>query len=303
MSDILISGGTGEIGSLLVERLSREVRVRVLGRSYEKSERIRNLVERNAIDFVACDITDTTSLRRIGALPGVTKLIHLAALVKDSRDVLHESRDLIETNVLGTIGLLGILPNVEELYLSSTCAVYGLTSGSAATEAHPTRPEGLYGLSKLIMENTARLYCEDRQIGLSVLRISSVFSPSTFNVHTRRAINVFSDCIRKGTSISIDGDGNSTRDFIYVKDVVDGLQWALNRRKFGVYNISSGRPHSLNDVVNVLMHVADKRVPVTHKPSGIQESDYCYDNSKAIGEGFSPAYDLERALREVYFED
>ncbi len=302
MSDVLISGGTGEIGSLLVERLSREARVLVLGRNYEKSERIKNLVERNAIGFVACDIADRESLRKVGALPSVTRLIHLAALVKDSRNVLHDCRDLIETNVLGTIGLLGLLPNVEELYFSSTCAVYGQSSGSAVTEAHETRPEGLYGLSKLIAENTARLYCEDRKIGLSILRISSVFSPSTHNVNTRRAINIFSDCIRKGAAISINGDGESKRDFIYVKDVVDGLLWALNRRKFGVYNISSGTPHSLNDVVNVLMRVADKRVPVIHRPSSVQERNYCYDNSKATGEGFAPAYDFAKALNEVYFE-
>jgi UDP-glucose 4-epimerase len=148
-----------------------------------------------------------------------------------------------------------------------------------------------------------RLHCEDRKIGLSVLRISSVFSPPSLNFNARRAINTFSDCIRKGTSISVNGDGNNKRDFIYVKDVVNGLQWALNNRKFGVYNISSGTPHSVNEIVHLLMKVAGKRVDVMHKPSSAQEPDYCYDNSKALGEGFSPAYDLEQALKEVYFEN
>jgi UDP-glucose 4-epimerase len=302
MSDILISGGTGEIGSVLVERLSRDARVRVLGRNYEKSERVRNLVARNAIDFIACDIADKESLSRVSALPGVTRLIHLAASVKDSHDVLRDCRGLIETNVLGMTGLLGLLPDLEELYFASTCAVYGLPSGSAVTEAHQTRPEGLYGLSKLIAENTARLYCEDRKIGLSVLRISSVFSPSTLNFNARRAVNIFSECIRKGTPITINGDGNNRGDFIYVKDVVDGVQWALGGRKFGVYNISSGTPRSVNEIADLLMRVADKRVDVIHKPSSTHAPDYCYDNSKARREGFSPACDFEAALREVYFE-
>jgi UDP-glucose 4-epimerase len=303
MPDILVSGGTGEIGFLLVERLSHSARVLVLGRNYEKSERIKHLVERQAVEFIACDITDKESLDRVGPLSGVTKLVHLAASVKGSKDVLHDCRDLIEANVLGTVGLLSLLPNLEQICFASTCAVYGLTSGPGATEAHPTRPEGLYALSKLVTEHALRLYCEEKKIGLSVLRISSVFSPSKLNFNTRRAINIFSERIRKGAAISINGDGNNKGDFIYVKDVVEGLLWALNNRKFGVYNISSGHARSVNEIVDLLMQVAGKRVEVTHAPSSRHEPDYCYDSSKARGEGFSPAYDLPKALAEVYFEE
>jgi len=289
---ILITGATGEIGSCLVKELSCENLLN-LGRNKERLEKLGN-------KYVQCDLNDLNQLKtNIKLFEDVDCLIHLAANVKESKNVLENGAEMIENNIFSTVNLLKFLPNLKKIIFPSSCSVYGIfSSNEKVDEKHVANPEGIYAASKLATENLLSIYAKNKGIELCILRISSVFSPKEYSLNVGRAINIFAENISQNKTIKIIGDGENKRDFIYLKDVVLAIKWSFD--KTGIYNISSGKSVSVNEIVKILKNIANKEVEITHESSLFKEPNYKYISTRAKKSGFIPKYSLNEALREVY---
>jgi UDP-glucose 4-epimerase len=230
-------------------------------------------------------------------------LLHLAALVKDSKDVTCDAKQIIENNIFGTINILKVLPRLKHIFFSSTCSVYGKITKSdhrQVNEFHSTNPEGLYALSKLICEKLLKMYCEDNKIKLCILRISSVYSPFDYLRNSKRAIQIFAENIKGGKDIVIFGNGQNKRDYIFLEDAVDGIIWSMNTLREGIYNISSGKAVSINKIAKMLLGISGKDINIFHEKNSSQDDVCCYSSKKALNEGFLLKYNLRSGLKRVY---
>ena len=289
---ILISGGTGEIGSFLAEKLYDRYNVVLLGRKIQ-SDRINKLVRQGKIAFVEWDITKKYINKM--EIPDIDCLIHLASYVKESRDI-NDAKDLIEANVFGTANILRSLPNLSRVVFASSCSVYGIGKGQF-DENCLTKPHGYYAASKLAAEKMLGLHCEDNNIKLCILRISSVYSPLDYCFNSKRAIQIFAENIKKEQLITIFGNGTNKRDYIFLEDAVDGIIWGMNQQ--GIFNISTGEPISLNKVIDILSKISGKEARIKYIKN-FKQHDYNYSSNKAFKLGFSTKIPIEVALKIVH---
>ena len=292
MNKILITGGTGEIGSFLAEKLCDRYNIVLLGRTI-KSDKINKLVQLGKIAFVERDITKKHINKT--AISDIDCLIHLAGTVKESRDI-NDAKELIETNVFGTANILRLLPNLSRIVFASSCSVYGIGKGQFDEDCL-TNPAGYYAATKLAAEKMLGLHCDDNNIKLCILRISSVYSPLNYCFYSKRAIQIFAENIKKGELITIFGNGTNKRDYIFLEDAVDGIIWGMNQQ--GIFNISTGKAISLNKVVDIFTKISGKGVRIRYIKN-FKQLDYNYSPNKALKFGFSTRIPIEVGLERVY---
>ena len=292
MKKILISGGTGEIGSFLAEKLYDKYNVVLLGRKI-KSDRVNQLVQLGKIAFVEWDITKKNINKN--QLSDIECLIHLASYVKESRDI-NDAKELIEANVFGTANILRSLPNLSNVVFASSCSVYG-SEKNQFDENFLTKPDGYYAASKVAAEKILELHCKDNNIKLCILRISSVYSPLNYSFNTKRAIQIFAESLKKEQTITIFGNGKNKRDYIFLEDAVDGIIWGMNQQ--GIFNISTGEPISLNKVIDILSKISGKKAHIKYIKN-VKQPDYSYSSNKAFKLGFSLKIPIEVGLNRVY---
>lgn len=292
MKKILISGGTGEIGSFLAEKLYDKYNVVLLGRKI-KSDRVNQLVQLGKIAFVEWDITKKNINKN--QLSDIECLIHLASYVKESRDI-NDAKELIEANVFGTANILRSLPNLSNVVFASSCSVYG-SEKNQFDENFLTKPDGYYAASKVAAEKILELHCKDNNIKLCILRISSVYSPLNYSFNTKRAIQIFAESLKKEQTITIFGNGKNKRDYIFLEDAVEGIIWGMNQQ--GIFNISTGEPISLNKVIDILSKISGKKAHIKYIKN-VKQPDYSYSSNKAFKLGFSLKIPIEVGLNRVY---
>ena len=214
---ILVTGGAGFIGSHIVEYFHERAEVRVL-------DNLRTGFKRNLLpfknDFIRASILERESVRR--AMHGVDFVFHLAAMVS----VQESMQNPVECNRLNTIGTLIVLEEaarakVKKFVFSSSAAVYGDNPATPQSETVCPKPRSPYAVTKLDGEYYSGLFT--REIGLSTvcLRYFNVFGPRQNPKSSYAAVvPSFVDRAIKNQPITIFGDGEQTRDFIFVSDVV-----------------------------------------------------------------------------------
>ena len=245
----LITGGAGFIGSHLVQRfVDVGYQVSVLdnfstgNRSY-----IQNLIDEKKISLIVGDVTDAKVCDEI--TKGIEVVVHLAAHVS-----VQESRAKPEltqqTNVVGTFNMLQacIKNQVRRFINISSSAVYGDLDQLPVTENSPTIPTSLYGSTKLTQENDARVFSKLYGLETISLRFFNVFGPrQSSNSSYAAAIPAFIKNALNHEPSTIYGDGQQTRDFIYVLDVVNAIEAAVEapRAEGQVYNVGTGNKISI----------------------------------------------------------
>lgn len=263
MNTFLVTGGAGFIGSHLVDGLlSAGYAVKVLD---DLSTGSRENLAPEA-EFVEGDIGDSKALAH--AMTGCSGVFHLAAIAsvdKANKDWLGTHR----TNLSGTIAVLdearrrGRLPVV----LASSAAVYGEGSNDPISEDFPTNPISAYGADKLGCELHARVGTLVHGIPAIAFRFFNVYGPRQDpNSPYSGVISIFASRIASGQSIILHGDGEQSRDFIYVADVVRHLlagMECLQRegvRGAGLFNVCTGRPTTIKSLARQLGEVLGKEV-------------------------------------------
>ncbi|MET0344299.1 MAG: SDR family oxidoreductase [Polyangiales bacterium] len=301
----LVLGGAGFIGSHLVDRLLSEGhRVRVLDNlSTGKRENLAKVA--GDVELRIGDIRDEAALA--SALADVEVVFHQAAIVSVTRSV-EEPLATQSTNLTATLQLLvaARAANVRRVVFASSAAVYGAGSDSALTESMPTLPQSPYGLEKLAGEHYLRIWRELHGLESVALRYFNVFGarqdPSS---PYSGVISIFAERIARGVAPTIYGDGEQTRDFVHVSNVVQANVLAgFTPSAEGVFNVACGETTSLNRLFTQMCQLSGVALEPQYGPArsgDIRHSSADISRAAALL-GYVPRVTLPDGLAAL-FED
>jgi len=275
MKQILVTGGCGFIGSHLVDALIKNGhQVKVLDNL--STGKVENLHPDAKLTVGSITNVDTVH----SAMQDVDACFHLGAIASTQLS----NQDWAGThkvNLTGTINIFNAARRrskspIPVIYASSA-AVYGNTDTEKINESFPKRPLTAYGADKLGCELHALVGGNIHKLPTCGLRFFNVYGPRQDpSSPYSGVISIFGDRITSGKPINIFGDGEQTRDFIFVDDVVRYLIAALDRTSITapVFNVCTGKGTSINELARTAMLVANKTVPIGHKPP--REGDIRY---------------------------
>jgi UDP-glucose 4-epimerase len=294
---VLVTGGAGFIGSHLVRALlARGDDVRVLDNL--STGRRENLVDLPA-ELLVADLGEADQVR--AAMRGIEVVFHLGAMISVPMSIENPA-GCYQTNVLGSLHVLEAArrEHVRRVVLASSCAVYGDHDGPVTEDAAP-HPGSPYALSKLAMEDLARLYTSALGVATVSLRFFNVYGPRQ-DVHSPYAavIPLFIQALLGGGAPTIHGDGGQLRDFVFVDDVVAAILLAAQATASGeVFNIGRGQSRTLLDLVEALRRlVPGSPDPVFGPPRAGDIRSSAADIGRATKAlGYRPAYDLHQGLQ------
>lgn len=244
----MVLGGTGFIGSHLVDRLLAEGhQVRVLSRS---PERFRPPLA--GVDYRLANLADIPAL--VEALTGIEVVYHLISSTVPSTSN-HDPVFDIDSNLVSMVRLLQVIRDsgVRRLvYLSSGGTVYGTPQVLPIPESHPRRPICSYGIVKAAAENYLHMFHELYGLDYLVLRASNPYGERQGHYGVQGIIATFLNQLRRGEGLEVWGDGSLVRDFIHVEDLVRLGVKAGESERVGIYNAGSGRGHSIRELLELI---------------------------------------------------
>ncbi len=290
-----ITGGAGFIGSNLAEALAEENEVVVIDDL--SSGRRENLAGLD-VAFIEGSINDLDLLRQ--AFEGATCVFHEAAIASVQRSV----EDPIGTSRVGVEGTLNVLvaardAGADRVVFASSAAVYGDSPELPKREDMRPEPKSPYAVSKLAGEGFCMAFNEVYGMRNIALRYFNVYGPRQDpNSEYAAVIPKFVSAYLEGKAPTIFGDGEQTRDFVYVKDVVRANILASQSEVSGVFNVASGTRTSLNELAEMIGKVSGNDIKPRYsdaRPGDIKDS--LADISKAETIGLFPEYSMEKGLR------
>ena len=301
---ILVTGGAGFIGSHLVDKLAPHNEVTVVDNLFTGS--LSNLEKsRDRITFVKGDVRDKTLMNDVVAK--VEFVFHLAADVGNVRSIENPLEDM-DVNVRGTLNLLGacLNANIKRFVYSSSSAIYGEAKYLPIDEDHPKNPESPYAVSKLAAEKYAFAFYKVHNLPASCLRYLNVYGPRQEGSEYGNAIPIFFNKVKEAKPFTIFGDGNQTRDFVFVGDVVQAnILAATQPLAVGeIFNVGTGKQTNVNELTDLVMRVTEKKVPVIYeKPRAgeVRDSLACIDKAKKILK-YNPQTSLAEGLLATWRE-
>lgn len=299
MKHVLVTGGAGFIGSHLVDAyLERGWRVSVID-DLSTGDR-RNLNPR--AEFHEADLRD----------PGVSELVarlrpdiinHQAAQVDVRKSVADPAGDA-EINVVASIRLLQVAAKlgVERfIFASSGGAIYGEPEFAPQTEDHPLRPMSPYGCAKLAVEHYMNCFRVTHGLSTAALRYANVYGPRQSTRGEAGVVAIFADRLLRGEEVVINGDGEQTRDFVFVGDVVRANLIVSDDRAPGAFNVGTGVETSVNALYALVAGLLERPLAAKHGPAKPGEQRRSVLNGVRFGP-YSPFRDGLRGTVDWFAE-
>ena len=292
---VLVTGGAGFIGSHLVEALASHNEVRVLDNF--SSGDPAYLPE--SVTTIEGDVADPIALQR--AARGVDIIFHFAAVVSVARSV-DAPRRSNETNLDASLLVLEQARQEDaRVVVASSAAVYGHPDELPVSETASTEPTSPYGIQKLAVDQYTRRYAELYDLETVALRYFNAYGPRQQGPYSG-VISTFLEQARAGEPITIEGDGEQTRDFVHVSDIVQANLRAATTDAVGeAYNIGTGSRTSIKELAETITDATDSDSPIVHRdsrPGDIRHSGA--DISKARRTlGFEPRVSLESGIQSL----
>lgn len=296
----LVTGGAGFVGSHLCERLLDKGEVVCLDNfdSYYspqlKRKNIEPLYQRPGFELVEGSILDKQLLCRL--FEDIECVFHNAAQggVKFSVENPNKTHEI---NVTGTLNILeaSVNSDVKKVINASSSSVYGKVLYMPFNEEHPTVPVSPYGVSKLAAEHYCRVFNEIYGLETVSLRYFTVFGQ---RMRPDLAINIFTRKALNNEPIEIFGDGEKTRDFTYIDNIVKANMLAMKRGS-GVYNIGSGQRVSINEIAEKIVTIVGSESEIIYSEAVKGDAEHTWANvSKARKElGYMPVIGLDEGLK------
>lgn len=259
---IVVTGGAGFIGSHLVDRLIKEGHaVQVIDNLYTGNKDFIN----PKAEFVELDIR-SSELYSTLELFKPDYIFHQAAQTEVTTSMNNPMLDC-DINLMGLINLLNVSVklDIKKFLMPSSAAVYGNLTTLPLDETMTGNPSSFYGLTKLTAEHYLRIYHESYGLQYICYRYSNVFGPRQGNGGEGGVISIFSKAISQDDSIVIYGDGEQTRDFIYIDDVVEANILGMQSQFNGIYNVSTNIPSSINLLVDEFRSISHKNIDVVYE--------------------------------------
>ncbi len=295
MAKILVTGGAGFIGSHIVDAL--------VGRGHDVVV-IDDLSSGNkenvnpSAKLVVGSIDD--NLNELFEKEKFEYVFHLAAQI-NVRKSLESPLEDAKTNIIGGLNVIENCAKygVKKIIFSSTGgAIYSPDAEIPCNEKSKTEPLSPYGLAKWATENYLRIMKNIKGLDYAALRYSNVYGPRQNAKGEAGVVAIFINNILESKGLKIFGDGEQTRDFVYVKDVARANVLALNLS--GVYNVASETETSVNELCEMIKKLMESDVGVEHTEAVKGElMRSCLSAEKLKGEGWDNGHGLEEGLKET----
>jgi len=299
----IVTGGAGFIGSHLVEELAQKRHdVVIIDNLFSgKSENIEPFLDGRNVTFVNGSITDPALLDKI--FDGADGIFHQAAIASVPRSIANPAATN-EANVTGTLNVLLAARDagVRRVVFASSSAVYGDTPSLPKREDMTPNPRSPYAVSKLAGEQYLSILSEVYGISTISLRYFNVFGPRQDpDSQYAAVIPRFITSILHHRSPTIFGDGQQTRDFTYIKDVVQANIRAMESGAQGVFNVAYCRRISIQELATTIMEITGISVPLSFEPPRAGDiRDSLADISRAQAAfGYKPEYTVKSGLEET----
>lgn len=305
MTKILVTGGAGFIASHVVDLyIENDYEVVILDDLSTGHERNIN----PSAKFYNFDIRDPR-LTEIFEIEKPDFINHHAAQIDVRRSVSEPILDA-DINILGSINLLECARkfNVKRfIYISTGGAVYGEPDYLPCDESHQIKPICQYGASKHTVEHYINMYQVNYGIDYTVLRYPNVYGPRQDPLGEAGVVAIFTGKMLNGEQVTINGDGEQTRDFTFVQDCALANLLAITvSHDSDIFNLGVGKPTSVNEIFTKLVGFTDYKLPENHGPAKLGETRHIYlDATKAeLTLGWSPSTSLDDGLKQTveYFK-
>ncbi|GKU77077.1 NAD-dependent epimerase/dehydratase family protein [Paenibacillus sp. L3-i20] len=295
---VLITGGYGFIGSHVADRFQKEgYDVFIIDNmSSGRKENISFKHKSYALDV------ENSKCEEVFRANKFDVIIHLAAQVSVTASISNPRLDS-ESNVLGLVNMLNLSKkyNVKKFIYASSAAVYGMKAELPIVESADCSPISPYGISKWVGESYSQKWQQLYGLETIGFRFSNVYGPRQDALGEGGVISIFMNRLLNEQSLIIHGDGNQTRDFIYVEDVADAIYRSSYSQLCGVYNLSTNTECTVNEVVEVMGTFQQlKPIAFSDKRSGdIDRSSLSNEKIKRDLD-WSPMYSIEEGLKRTY---
>jgi nucleoside-diphosphate-sugar epimerase len=302
MASYLVTGGAGFIGSHLCEELVRRGHSVRVADSYITGKR-GNLARIDGLELLEGDLADFPFAVR--AVKGMDYVLHQAAIPSVPRSV----QDPVTSHRANVDGGLNILvaardAGVKRVVYAGSSSVYGNAAALPKREDMPTNPLSPYALQKLVVEQYCRIFTRLYGLETVTIRYFNVFGPrqdpgSPYS----GVISRFSSALLAGQRPTIYGDGEQTRDFTYVANVVDGVLRACSAQGAvgEVINVATGGRTSLNELLRIMARLVGCDVNPLYeqeRPGDVRDSQADITKAEALL-GYRPVVSLEEGLRHT----
>ncbi len=299
---VVVTGGAGFIGSHLAEELQNRGHhiIALDDLSTGKRANIDRVLKNNSVEFVEGSVTDLPLLQKL--FGGIDYVFHQAALARVPFSI-ENPLSANEVNITGTLNvLLAARDNkVKKVVFASSSSIYGDTDVLPQHEAMFPNPLSPYALTKLAGEYYCSIFRDIFKLDTICLRYFNVYGPGQ-DPHSQYAmvIPAFISRVLSGVAPVIFGDGEQSRDFTFIQDVVNANIRAAESNATGVFNIGSGRNITINHLAELIIKFLQKDLgPVYGKPRPGDAKHTLADVSKAEIFGYKPEWSLEDGLKKI----
>ena len=298
---ILVTGGAGFIGSHLLQLLQGQQGVEVVVYDNLSSGRREHVPK--GIRLVEGDVRDAEGLARLFASEGFDSVVHLAAQTMVPYSLSHPEEDC-QINLLGLINILECCRKyaVKHIVFSSSAAVYGDNLNIPLHEEEKPMPTSAYGITKMASEHYLRMYHDLYGLNTTVLRFANVYGERQGAGGEGGVVSIFCKLLAAGQGVTVFGNGEQTRDFVYAGDIAEALWRGSQLEGHHVINISTQNETSVNQLLAAFKQAVGREFPVQYAP--IREGDI-FRSVLANGRcvellGFCPAMNLQEGVARTY---
>ena len=302
---MVVTGGAGFIGSHVSEELAeRGYYVIVLDDlSTGKMENIGLLLKKKDAEFIHGSITDLPLLQRV--FQGVEYVFHQAALPRVVRSI-EDPLSVNEVNIKGTLDVLLAARDsgVRKVIYASSSSVYGEPLALPQKEDMPPNPLSPYALTKLAGEYYCNVFRRIYGLSTVCLRYFNVYgSRQDSQSQYATAVPAFIGRVSQNLPPIIFGDGEQSRDFTFIEDIVRANILAAENNAEGIYNIGSGKSATINQLAETILNLMQKSLkPIHNEPRPGDPRHTLADISRARGFGYEPKWTLNDGLRKTIEE-
>ncbi|WP_303148052.1 NAD-dependent epimerase/dehydratase family protein [uncultured Megasphaera sp.] len=299
--EILITGGAGFIGSHILAQLQgrRDMDVVVFDNlSSGSKEHVPA-----GMELVEGDVCDEAAVDALFADHHFDAVIHLAAQTMVPTSVEQPVLDC-RINLEGVLHVLEAcrIHGTRHILFSSSAAVYGDNLHISLKETERLVPTSPYGITKMTTEHYLRVYHELYGMDATVFRFANVYGERQGEKGEGGVVSIFCKLLSQRQGITVFGDGNQTRDFVYAGDIAQAIIRALPLKGYHTMNVSTGQETSINDLICSFEKAVGYTVPVQYtapRTGDILRSVLSNETLKR-DLGFVPAMNLEEGIRRTY---
>jgi len=301
---LLITGGLGFVGSHLVDLLvKKNHKIKILTKTLSKKKNIKKSSKKIQIEKI-----DLTNFRRLGKIIEKFKpdvIIHLAGNASHSKSFENPLKD-IDSNAKTTLFMLEKIRKLNtqcKFILGSTFIVIGKPKKLPVNENTPCNPTTIYGTNRLSSEYFCKIYHEVYGLHTNIFRITNSYGPREQIIPKKNAVNFLIYKSFKKEEISIYNQGKFFRDFIYIDDVISGINIILKKGKSGeLYWISSGKRTWFYEFGDILEKTTGCKVKYSETPVYTKKVDvgnFVVSNSKLRKLGWSPKISVDVGVKKT----